>query len=923
MAGVTCASYHNKNNSRLTNTFLQKTSTLYFESKIPNPLLERNGGNNTVIDTNERFRTCGPWSRFYVSNIPNSQKRRLNPSDFQLKKAKQIPKSFEISSDKYAQNSIFSATIRLANKNRFVERIFPCSNRRSPQTLSSFDLQRPSTANVLPTVRNCVCPKNICFPHELGRTDNERQRLPCSSLFRRFLHCQSKPGTFTKTGTGSCPTSTTIRVASELRKINIDTTKSYRVSRNRLGSAYQQQILTGPKMQSYKAENRKVISAKESKLKTNTKHSRFPEFCQFSGNTRSTQSSSSSKTLPKPPLLSEATISNSSRSPRRTMLVAGEHFKQVVDTFPARVPLPSNRCIRVSMGGTSGQHESLGTVASKPVCSPLESTRTTGSVLRFKRSLSLPDKLITPDSERQQDSCGISKKRGRYEVPFPNERMLQNFSNIGSLQYSYRSSLSSGAFQPRSRPFVPTISSTRVAPTPSDNEENISQVGNTTDRSLCISDSTRRSHLCIPGCDGPSSSSTRLFQPDLVLQTSMAIPSSIPNTPSTSSPQYSYRDVHTGSPSLAESILETRSTEPRPGCSIHDSQPCRSSDRYSNRATSTSSPRHDPGSMDMWGWSESLVHWSQEQKDLLFSCWRKSSLKTYKPAWERWTTWSKGNSVNTFKPSGSELARFLIDLYQNHNLSYSTILVYKSAVSTLCDPNSDSRLSSHVLVKHALKAIRNKNPKIDKAPIWDTDCLKIWLQNTPVNEKSLFECSKRAAILLLLCSGRRVHDLSLLSIDSDSFIVSENSITLWPKFGSKTDSGSNRQSGWKLLENKDSKALDPTLWLKKVIFLSAERRNICKSNNLFLTASGPPKAATPTVIANWVKKVLMDAGIKASPGSVRSAVASKNWVQDCPLEEILARGNWRSQNTFTKYYCRVIQPADPLSSTSSCFIPIR
>ncbi|KAI5642716.1 ABC transporter transmembrane region domain-containing protein [Phthorimaea operculella] len=51
-----------------------------------------------------------------------------------------------------------------------------------------------------------------------------------------------------------------------------------------------------------------------------------------------------------------------------------------------------------------------------------------------------------------------------------------------------------------------------------------------------------------------------------------------------------------------------------------------------------------------------------------------------------------------------------------------------------------------------------------------------------------------------------------------------------------------------------------------------------------------------------------DAGVKASAGSIRPAVASKNWVMNFPLDDILSRGNWRSPNTFARFYRRTIMP---------------
>ncbi|KOB79390.1 Neuropeptide receptor A33 [Operophtera brumata] len=76
------------------------------------------------------------------------------------------------------------------------------------------------------------------------------------------------------------------------------------------------------------------------------------------------------------------------------------------------------------------------------------------------------------------------------------------------------------------------------------------------------------------------------------------------------------------------------------------------------------------------------------------------------------------------------------------------------------------------------------------------------------------------------------------------------------------------------------------------------------------------KAASRTVIASWVKSALAEAGIIASPGSIRSAVASKNWADNVPVDEILSRGNWRSGNTFRQFY----RPHRRMRTVTNCFL---
>lgn len=98
---------------------------------------------------------------------------------------------------------------------------------------------------------------------------------------------------------------------------------------------------------------------------------------------------------------------------------------------------------------------------------------------------------------------------------------------------------------------------------------------------------------------------------------------------------------------------------------------------------------------------------------------------------------------------------------------------------------------------------------------------------------------------------------------------------------------------------------------------------MAKSQSLFLALTGKPRAASRTIIAGWIKKFLREAGIEATAGSIRSAVASKNWVEEFSLDEIMARGNWKSANTFEKYYRRDISVAQIGSSISltSLFVP--
>lgn len=234
-------------------------------------------------------------------------------------------------------------------------------------------------------------------------------------------------------------------------------------------------------------------------------------------------------------------------------------------------------------------------------------------------------------------------------------------------------------------------------------------------------------------------------------------------------------------------------------------------------------------------------------------------------------------------------------------------MVNKSVVTSFADPFHADQINSHPVVKHVLKAICLASTKEKKSSIWDVNALVSWLKSHSPDSSSLFQVSRHLAILLLVASGRRIHDLTLLSIDSNYFQEFDSYIILWPKFGSKTDSGSHKQSGWKISKNKDHN-LDVYYWLKVLISLSKYRRSASPSlDSLFVSTRGNVRAATRAVIAGWVKTALKEIGVNDSPGSIRSAVGSSRFSLDMPLDEILKKGNWRNNHNFLKFYCKTVE----------------
>lgn len=98
---------------------------------------------------------------------------------------------------------------------------------------------------------------------------------------------------------------------------------------------------------------------------------------------------------------------------------------------------------------------------------------------------------------------------------------------------------------------------------------------------------------------------------------------------------------------------------------------------------------------------------------------------------------------------------------------------------------SRSRLVTYTHT-HILKAVSLARTIPPKVPIWDARILIKYLKDTSPNVNSLYDVYRRTATILLLCSSRRVHGLTLLRSDSQHYIDNRDSITLHPMFGSKT-----------------------------------------------------------------------------------------------------------------------------------------
>lgn len=913
-----CTVYDSQSHSRVSNTLFSKTTadeTEPRELSISNSYFHRDDRGHSHSRRTESSRESRSESKFHFYPLFTSEERRFVENNFQPQGPERVYRHQPLQINKHVPGPKFSPTQRLVMQSGPIPSLLPLTCGKVTQVLSEDSLPRRTLRNEMSPFWPKHSAKNLCYSDKLDRSDPKRPRNKDNCLSRRFFGRKSGSGGVEQSNTHCDKNSSQAGLAYKLAEVGTCSPKVIRISRRDVVPLAKSNGAPRKEMPKGSQNINGTSQEKDHQPERARESSGVAKFRKFCCRERQTKLSRSSKTAPRSTGKPGAkTVPSVRQSHKRSPMVDTKLPETSFATYSMPNPLPNHGCVGYRVGCNSERSLHLRHLECSRTKPSLQRKRNVGHSKMLTRSLSDSEIQLDPNTNRQQNCNCIFAQRRWNKIPCLDGVGVQNFSNYRFVPNSFHHSSHTRNLQHRSRRIVETASPTRVALASRSDSESFSKMGNPLNRSVCLEQRPRSPDIRNLRQKRQECGSIQRISEPLALSSSMDLSTAVSNPKSIDTPESSNRHIHDCSSPMGTCILESRSPEPRHRSPLHNQKSRESTCRRHDSTAPTGSQEHDPGDMEMWGWSEALSSWTRTQKDLLKSSWRSSTLNTYKPAWARWTRWAQTNGVKINNPSGGDVARYLADLHNIEGLSYSTILVHKSVISTFCSSET-SNISSHFLVRQVLKAIALKKPKEKRPPIWDINQVVNHLAKTKLN-CNLYDTSRQTATLLLLCSGRRVHDLTLLQCDPDHLsTASPDVIIFWPAFGSKTDSSNHRQSGWRLSCNKTNKALDPIFWIDRLITLSKERRSLAKCNNLFLRVTGPAEAASRAIIGGWVKSVLKEAGVNATPGSVRAAVASNNWTENFQIDDILARGNWQSGNTFKKYYRREI--ARPTNSCST------
>ncbi|CAH2089773.1 unnamed protein product [Euphydryas editha] len=742
----------------------------------------------------------------------------------------------------------------------------------------------------------------------LGRGDPACQGMSCTSLPRRLPFGQPRPIQVMSSGLGGREALGKSGLDSQLPEIDLNSDTRPRIPWHPLANCKEQDDITGKEDTHSQSNHSSIIKKRPdhaSRIAKPTGTGQLRQLCHTPRQVTLSESTSLSSTFQQETTTTEET--NPLRGVSRDEVVARRHTSLFGNTQKAGYSFPSDGRFGSGLGCSSKWASNVGNLVSS----------TTGMAQQQERA------ICSNGSDQSKRRCAkqipctrpigqsnlncIYSERGRNEIVDTTRVDIQTINPNRPVQDNSIGTLPAREVQHNSRQIVTRERGCGMASIAPSNWRSLQEMGSTRNRSLCFPTKCRSKKLRFNRLQRSISKLYRCLQQTLAIPTSVGIPPTEPITQSFVTSKPRDRDVFGSGTGVASSFLAARSEVQSVRSPTRNTESIENNDRYDNITTTATSTSINLESLENWGWGSQIKEWSTQERELLKNSWRQSTLATYLPAIKRWLKWCNNSQVNPKSPNPTDIAKFLIFLFLNENLSYSTILVHKSAILTFCGPYVEQQAFTSFIIKHTLKAIGVGKPKLVRPLItWDPRIVLEWLSaNSP--KETLFEISRRTATVLLLVSGRRVHDLTLLRISKGNYLDDGQNIYLIPAFGSKTDRHDYRQSAWKLSKHPD-KNICPVSLVRCLIEITKQRRSDLRDlDNLFITICNKVKSASRTVIGNWVRTVLKDSGIDATPGSCRSAVASLGWLDNQPLDDILARGNWKSSTTFFNHYCKIIE----------------
>ena len=323
-----------------------------------------------------------------------------------------------------------------------------------------------------------------------------------------------------------------------------------------------------------------------------------------------------------------------------------------------------------------------------------------------------------------------------------------------------------------------------------------------------------------------------------------------------------------------------------------------------------------------------------EVADRIAAPQRLSTRAIYTSKWSVFQRWCMEQQVDFRSPSIGDICNFFWYLFHDLNRCPSTIEGYRTAIADTLG-NSDLNIGSNTDIARLIASFYRDKPKKSRPlPKWDLALVLHKLTQPPFEPQE--ECTLKlttwkTVFLLALASGKRHSEIHAWTHDGTLCLGNWEQVQLTPSpsFIAKNQlakEGPHIVSPViipALKSDQDSQNLDILLCPVRALKQYLDRTKDSRTGRHLLFISyklGHSKDIQCSTISSWIKHTIQFCysraestdmvltGVKAH--DIRAFAASKAFYGGASLDQIMQACQWRSHNTFTKFYLKDLTGQD-------------
>ncbi|XP_070549703.1 uncharacterized protein [Ptychodera flava] len=168
---------------------------------------------------------------------------------------------------------------------------------------------------------------------------------------------------------------------------------------------------------------------------------------------------------------------------------------------------------------------------------------------------------------------------------------------------------------------------------------------------------------------------------------------------------------------------------------------------------------------------------SAKATEILVKAVRQSTSKQYDFKWTRFASWCSQRNVDPVSCPAAIILEFLTELFQDKNLTYSTLNGYRAAISSAHLNVYGKPIGSHPLVVNLFRGFFHIRPPTPRYPVtWDVTGVLNYLKSLhPSSSLSLKQLTLKTVMLIALTSSDRGQTIANLDIKfcniTDNFVL--------------------------------------------------------------------------------------------------------------------------------------------------------